>query len=137
MPPTSSEHMTPRDLLCHRSGLPRHDLLWYNNQDPLEPTVKPIVFTKQAARGLYDPAVLRRYTGEYEMGPLTMTVELERETTLMASVAGQARVELVPYEDRTFKIKEQPSTVVEFVLALDGSVEKVVVPGAVFTPKAG
>jgi CubicO group peptidase (beta-lactamase class C family) len=24
----ASEHMTPRDLLCHRSGLPRHDLLW-------------------------------------------------------------------------------------------------------------
>ena len=71
------------------------------------------------------------------MGPLTMTVELERETTLMASVAGQARVELVPYEDRPFKIKEQLSTVVEFVLAQDGSVEKVVVPGAVFTPKAG
>lgn len=25
----ASEHMTPRDLLCHRSGLPRHDMLWY------------------------------------------------------------------------------------------------------------
>ena len=23
--------MTPRDLVTHRSGLPRHDLLWYNN----------------------------------------------------------------------------------------------------------
>ncbi len=26
----ASEHMTPRDLVTHRSGLPRHDLLWYN-----------------------------------------------------------------------------------------------------------
>ena len=25
---TATEHMTPRDLLCHRSGLPRHDLMW-------------------------------------------------------------------------------------------------------------
>jgi CubicO group peptidase (beta-lactamase class C family) len=25
----ASEHMTPRDLLCHRSGLPRHDMVWY------------------------------------------------------------------------------------------------------------
>jgi len=25
----TSTHMTPRDLLCHRSGLPRHDFLWY------------------------------------------------------------------------------------------------------------
>jgi len=26
---TASEHMTPRDLVTHRSGLPRHDLVWY------------------------------------------------------------------------------------------------------------
>ncbi|MCK4823678.1 serine hydrolase, partial [bacterium] len=25
----ASEHMTPRDLLTHRSGLPRHDMMWY------------------------------------------------------------------------------------------------------------
>ncbi len=25
----ASSHMTPRDLLCHRSGLPRHDFVWY------------------------------------------------------------------------------------------------------------
>lgn len=24
------EHMTPRDLVTHRSGLPRHDFVWYN-----------------------------------------------------------------------------------------------------------
>jgi CubicO group peptidase (beta-lactamase class C family) len=28
--PTASDHMTPRDLVTHRSGLPRHDLMWYN-----------------------------------------------------------------------------------------------------------
>jgi len=27
----ASEHMTPRDLVCHRSGLPRHDLVWYGS----------------------------------------------------------------------------------------------------------
>ena len=26
-----SGHITPRDIVTHRSGLPRHDLLWYNN----------------------------------------------------------------------------------------------------------
>ncbi|MBL0739707.1 serine hydrolase [Chryseolinea lacunae] len=26
-----SANMTPRDLLCHRSGLPRHDMLWYGS----------------------------------------------------------------------------------------------------------
>lgn len=26
-----TEHMTPRDLVTHRSGLPRHDLMWYGS----------------------------------------------------------------------------------------------------------
>jgi len=29
--PTATEHMTPRDLITHRSGLPRHDFMWYNS----------------------------------------------------------------------------------------------------------
>lgn len=29
---TTTDLITPRDLVTHRSGLPRHDLLWYNNQ---------------------------------------------------------------------------------------------------------
>lgn len=28
--PVASERMTPVDLVTHRSGMPRHDLLWYN-----------------------------------------------------------------------------------------------------------
>lgn len=27
----AEEHITLRDMLCHRSGLPRHDALWYNS----------------------------------------------------------------------------------------------------------
>lgn len=29
--PVATERMTPRDLVTHRSGLPRHDWLWYNS----------------------------------------------------------------------------------------------------------
>jgi CubicO group peptidase (beta-lactamase class C family) len=29
--PHTTELITPRDLVTHRSGLPRHDLVWYNN----------------------------------------------------------------------------------------------------------
>ena len=29
--PVATERMTPRDLVTHRSGLPRHDLIWYNS----------------------------------------------------------------------------------------------------------
>lgn len=31
----ASEHATPRDLVTHRTGLPRHDLVWYGNE-PME-----------------------------------------------------------------------------------------------------
>lgn len=31
--PMISERITTRDLLTHRSGLPRHDFLWYNNNE--------------------------------------------------------------------------------------------------------
>ena len=27
----ATERLTPRDLVTHRSGLPRHDMMWYNN----------------------------------------------------------------------------------------------------------
>src|SRR5919199_580964 len=29
--PVATERMTPRDLVTHRSGLPRHDLVWYKS----------------------------------------------------------------------------------------------------------
>jgi CubicO group peptidase (beta-lactamase class C family) len=29
--PVTTERLTPRDMVTHRSGLPRHDLLWYNS----------------------------------------------------------------------------------------------------------
>lgn len=29
--PLATERITARDLVCHRSGLPRHDLLWYGS----------------------------------------------------------------------------------------------------------
>ena len=28
----ATEHLTPRDLVTHRSGLPRHDMMWYENE---------------------------------------------------------------------------------------------------------
>jgi CubicO group peptidase (beta-lactamase class C family) len=31
--PMITARITPRDLVTHRSGLPRHDLLWYNNNE--------------------------------------------------------------------------------------------------------
>ena len=37
--PVASERMTPVDLVTHRSGMPRHDLLWYNADASRKETV--------------------------------------------------------------------------------------------------
>lgn len=39
--PMATEQMTPRDLVTHRSGLPRHDLVWYNS-----PADRPELFRR-------------------------------------------------------------------------------------------
>lgn len=34
----ATSHLTPRDMVTHRSGLPRHDLAWYNNSE-IDPAI--------------------------------------------------------------------------------------------------
>lgn len=48
--PFASLHLTPRDLVTHRSGLPRHDLVWYNNyQATREEFVRRLAYLKPTA----------------------------------------------------------------------------------------
>ena len=48
--PSASERITPRDLLTHRSGLPRHDLAWYNNNDiTREEVVRRLAYLEPSA----------------------------------------------------------------------------------------
>lgn len=48
--PFASERLTPRDLVTHRSGLPRHDLSWYNNfQASREEFVRRLAYLEPTA----------------------------------------------------------------------------------------
>ncbi len=48
--PFASERLTPRDLVTHRSGLPRHDLSWYNNfEASREEFVRRLAYLKPTA----------------------------------------------------------------------------------------
>lgn len=48
--PFASERLTPRDLVTHRSGLPRHDLSWYNNfKASREEFVRRLAYLKPTA----------------------------------------------------------------------------------------
>jgi CubicO group peptidase (beta-lactamase class C family) len=46
----ASERLTPRDTVTHRSGLPRHDLVWYNNTTiSREDLVRRLAYLKPTA----------------------------------------------------------------------------------------
>lgn len=48
--PQAGERLTPRDLVTHRSGLPRHDLVWYNNfTSTREQLVRSLAFLPPSA----------------------------------------------------------------------------------------
>jgi len=54
----ASEHMTPRDLLVHNSGLPRHDLAWYRADKSREELVASLRY--------FEPCKDFRSTWQYQ-----------------------------------------------------------------------
>src|SRR2546426_9256585 len=53
--PVVTERLTTRDLVTHRSGLPRHDLTWYSNADI---TRKEMVRSEEHTSELQSPCNL-------------------------------------------------------------------------------
>ncbi len=53
--PAADANVTIRDLLCHRTGLPRHDSLWYRTELKRDEILARVAFLKPTAsyRGLY------------------------------------------------------------------------------------
>jgi CubicO group peptidase (beta-lactamase class C family) len=50
--------MTTRDMLCHRSGLPRHDMIWYTGRDSRENLFHRLAYL--------EPTQPFRYTFQYQ-----------------------------------------------------------------------
>ncbi|UCC31456.1 MAG: serine hydrolase [Phycisphaerales bacterium] len=69
----ATNHMTPRDLVTHRSGLPRHDLAWYNNPIPRAELVKRLPFYQpnKDLRQTYQYNNMMFLTAGYLAGQLT------------------------------------------------------------------
>jgi CubicO group peptidase (beta-lactamase class C family) len=103
---------------------------------PLEPSVKPIIFAKQADRKLSDPDYLRRFEGEYELAGQTATVRLQGHT-LMFQQAGGSPVELIPDRNDEFNLKKMTGVSLRFVTDAQGKVTEVAVStdDGVFTAK--
>ena len=71
----ATEKMTPRDLLCHRSGLPRHEAMWYGS-----PFSRTEIFDRlrylepnQAFRAVWQYQNLMYMTAGYLVGVLSQS----------------------------------------------------------------
>ena len=121
----ATERLTPRDLLCHRSGLPRHDMLWYGNPSEdrgelvralrhVEPSAD-FRQTFQYNNTMYATAghLIEVVTGEtWEtflrarlLEPLGM-----RQTTCSYEEAGEIGPVAVPYAGRGEAVVQMPSS---------------------------
>lgn len=101
---------------------------------PFEPLLDPIRFERQPET--VDPETLKSLTGTYVMGPIEIVVALKGEDTLTVAEPGSPPGDLVPEKGLRFSVKGGGRQTIEFVLASDGAVEKVIIqPAGVFTPK--
>jgi CubicO group peptidase (beta-lactamase class C family) len=68
--PLADQNVTIRDLLCHRTGLSRNDLLWYNSAWDREEIMHRIGQVKltQTYRGLYQYQNIMYLTAGYAVG---------------------------------------------------------------------
>ncbi|WP_339182771.1 serine hydrolase [Paenibacillus sp. FSL R5-0701] len=73
--PVATEHITIRDMLCHRSGLPRHELVWYNSPRTREELVRTLQYLEpnQDFRNKWQYQNLMYMTAGYLVGQLNET----------------------------------------------------------------
>jgi CubicO group peptidase (beta-lactamase class C family) len=103
----------------------------------LEPSVKPIVFTKKADARLKDPAYLQRFTGTYAMSADMAAVVSLRGNVLIVDIKGQPSYELVPVRGTRFALKSLPGFFTQFNLPASGPALAVDFdqPNGIFTAK--
>jgi CubicO group peptidase (beta-lactamase class C family) len=89
---------------------------------PLQQGVKDIVFARLPEKKMTERSFLEKFCGQYELQGQIFTVQIKGENTLVAVVAGQPDMELVPYKGTEFTIKSAPNAAIEFVLDASGVV---------------
>jgi hypothetical protein len=80
---------------------------------------------------------LERFTGEYELFGMPLTVALKGDTTLMVALPGQQDYELVPRKGTEFSFKGLSAYSIEFKSDPSGAVTEALLtqPGGVFTAR--
>jgi CubicO group peptidase (beta-lactamase class C family) len=121
--PFATERLTPRDLVTHRSGLPRHDAMWYNNYTASrEEFVRRLAYLKPSAdlRERFQYNNLMFLTAGYLIEVLTektwedavrarVLAPLEMKRTNFSVVDSQKDTDhALPYREHKDKIEKIP-----------------------------
>jgi hypothetical protein len=93
---------------------------------PLEPLVTDIVFGRIAGGEVLDPAFRESCVGTYQNGPIKHVVALDADGQITLSPTGQPTYFLVPYQNRTFTLKELEGYRVEFQRDEAGVVDTII-----------
>ena len=91
-------------------------------QVALESSVKPIEFKRLPDKAFKDPAFLRAFAGEYELGPTKVIMTLRADNVLTMSVAGQVVRELIGTRGRKFAVKGLDGFQIEFLADKAGTI---------------
>jgi CubicO group peptidase (beta-lactamase class C family) len=104
---------------------------------PFEPAVGDIVFKRAPNKEMTEKSFLERFTGEYEVFGMPLTVALKGDTTLMVALPGQQAYELVPHKGTEFSFKGLSAYSIEFKSDPSGAVTEALLtqPGGVFTAR--
>jgi CubicO group peptidase (beta-lactamase class C family) len=118
----ASARMSARDLLCHRSGLPRHDLGWYNSEATREQLLERIQYLEpnrdfrthfQYQNWMYMTA---GYLAGYVQGTSWEAVVRERIFAPLGMTSSQFSVDesqsapdfALPYDEKDGEVKQIP-----------------------------
>jgi CubicO group peptidase (beta-lactamase class C family) len=118
----ASEHMTPRDLVSHRSGLPGHDFLWWNAPFTTQDLVERLRYLEPNAdfRAVYQYQNMMFMTAGYLVGRMAGTTwgafvekrilrPLGMSSTYPSVVPAQASPNVsLPYHEIKGKVVEVP-----------------------------
>ena len=118
----ATERMTVRDLLCHRSGLPRHEFLWYGSSMTRKEMVERLAYLEPSAdfRARYQYNNLMYATAGYLIELVTGQTWEEFVATRIFKPLGMSTSNTavedsqktddyaLPYEEKKDKIEEVP-----------------------------
>ena len=103
----------------------------------LDPSVKDIVFTRAADKGMMEKGFLEKFVGTYILSGVEIKVALLEGKGLIMTLPGQQDFELVPYRGTEFNLKGMPGYSVEFKQDAAGVVTELIShqPNGTFTAK--